>query len=219
MFTLFLLGMSLASDQVPALPFPTDPRYLGAPYVASPPIPTGWRGTDRQLEQEEIENHNPLSPQDIYGVSMLPVPPELSSHTMIAGTSSLLSVESYTPSGLQDNYTESTSLPCGPVESTTENAMTTQGQITTTQEASRGRKVQRRKEKGKARVNMTDKITKKEQDKARKREQDKARKRVDRDNDEQDYKEICDLLNINLKPKNKLAHRSECSCIHPRWRY
>ena len=219
MFTLFLLVMSLASDQVPALLFPTDPRYLDAPYVASPPTPTGWRGTDRPLEQEEIENHNPLSSQDIYGVSMLPAPPELSSHTMIAGTSSLLSVESYTPSGLQDNYTESTSLPCGPVESTTENAMTTQGQITTTQEASRGRKVQRKSEKGEARKKVTDRIRKKEQDKARKREQDKIRKRVDRDSDEQDYGEICDLLNIKLKPKNKLAHRSEYLYIHPRRRY
>jgi hypothetical protein len=217
MFALFLLGLSLAPDQVPALHFPTDPCYPNTPYAAFPPAPTGWRDTDRQSEQEQ--NHNPLSPQDIYGVSILSVPPESSSHTMIAGSSSSLSVESYTQFGLEGNYAESTSLPCGPVENTTENVMATQGQITTTQEASHERKVQRKNEKDKARKKVTDRMRKKEQDKARKREQDKARKWVDRDNDEQDYGEICDLLNIELKPKNKLARRSECLCIHPRLRY
>ena len=193
MFALVLLGLSLAHDQVPALPLPTDPRY------------------------PNTENHNLLSPHDIYGVSMLSAPPESSSHTMIAGTSSSLPVESYTQFGLEDNYSDSTSLPCGPAESATWNVVAAQGHITTTHEASfsRERKVQRGKEKGKARVKMTDKIKKKEQVIARKREQDKARKRFDRGNDNQDYEKICDLLNIKLKPKNKLAHRSECLYIYP----
>jgi hypothetical protein len=199
-----LLGLSLAADQIPALPFPTDPRYPDTPYATSPQYaPSGWRDADRQLEQEEIENHNPLSPQDIYGVSMLSAPPESPSHTMFAGTSSSLSVESYTQSRLEDNYADLTSFPCGQVESITENLPAIQGQIATTYEASfsRERKVQRKKVNEKARKKVTGK--------ARKKEQDKARKRADRYEDEQDHEEICNLLNINLKPKNKLAHRSE----------
>ena len=202
MFALFLLGPSLAPDQVPALPYPTDPCYPNTPYAAFPPDPTGWKDTDHQLEQEEIENHNPSSPRDIYGVSM---PPELSSHTMFAGTSSSLSVESYTQSGMEDNYADLASFPCGQVEGITENLSAIQGQIAMTDEASfsRERKVQRKKVTGKA----------------RKKELDKERKRADRCEDEQDHEKICDLLNIKLKPKNKLAHRSECLCIHPRRKY
>jgi hypothetical protein len=213
MFALVLLGLQLTPDQVPTSPFPTDPRYPDTPYAAFPPAPTGWRDTDHQLEQEEIENLSRLSPQGIYGVSVPSAPPESSLHTMFAGTSPSLYVESYTQSGLQGNHA---SPSCGQVESITHNVVATQGQIATTQEVSfsRERRVQRKKEKGKARVNMTDKIRKKEQDKARKREQDRVRKRVHRDSDKQDYEKICDLLNIKLEPNNNLAHRSECLCIH-----
>ena len=211
MFTLFLLGLSLAPYQVPALPFPTDLRYPDAPYAAFPPAPTGWRDTDRQLEQEEIENLNSLSPQDIYGVSMPSAPSESSSHTKFAGTSSSLSVESYTQSGLEDDYAELASFPSTRVEGITDNAM--QGQIATTYEASfsRERKVQRKKVNEKARKKATGK--------ARKKELDMERKRADRYEDEQDHEKICKLLNIELKPKNKLAHRSECLCSHPRRMY
>ena len=148
---------------------------------------------------------------------MLSAPPESSSPTIIAGTSPSLYVESYTQSGLQGNHA---SPSCGQVGSTTHNVVATQGQIATTQEVpfSCERKVQRRKEKGKGRVKMIDEMRKKEQDIARKREQDRVRKRVHRDNDKQDYEKICNLLNIKLEPKNNLAHRSECLCIHSRGR-
>jgi hypothetical protein len=129
MFALVLLGLSLTPDQMPASPFLTDPSHPDTPYAAFPQHadPAGWGGTDRQMEEEEIENHNPLSPQDIYGVSVLSAPPWSSSHTTLASTSSSLSFESYTQSGLQDNYVGSTSLHCGQVESTTENVVATQG--------------------------------------------------------------------------------------------
>ena len=137
MLALVLLGLLPAPDQVPALPFPTDPCYPNTPYAAFPPYaPSGWRDTDHQLEQEEIENHTPLSPRVIYGVSMFSAPPESSSYTTIAGTSSLLSAESYTQSGLRNNYADLTSLRCGQVESPTNNVVATQGQNAITQEAS-----------------------------------------------------------------------------------
>ena len=149
-----------------------------------------------------IENHNPFLPQDIYGVSMLSAPPESPSHTTFAGTSSSLSVGPYTQSEMEDNYADLASFPCRQVEGMTENLSAIQGQIPMTHEASfsRERKVQRKKVASKG----------------RKKEKDKERKRFDRYEDEQDHEKICDLLNIKLKPKNKLAHRSECLCIHPR---
>ena len=56
------------------------------------------------------------------------------------------------------------------------------------------------------------------QDKERKlwekKERDKNRKRVERSDTTQDYERIYRLLDISLKPKNTLAHRSEWLCIH-----
>ena len=195
MLALVLLGLSLAPDQVPALPFPTDPCYRNTPYGAFPPSLTGWRDTGRQLEQEEIENHTPLSPRDLYGVSMFSAPPESSSYTTIAGTSSLLSAESYTQSRLQNSYADLTSLRCGQVESPTKNVAATQGQSAIAQEASlRELKVQR------------------------KRENDRAKKKAKRSIDKQHYERICDVLNISLAPETTLAYRSEYLCIHLCWR-
>ena len=53
----------------------------------------------------------------------------------------------------------------------------------------------------------------------RKKEKDKTRKRNQRSRKAQDEQRICDLLEIRLKPKNTLAHRSECLCIHRRLEY
>jgi hypothetical protein len=194
MLALVSLGLSPAPDQVPALPFPTDPCYPNTPYAAfSPYASFGWRDTDRQLEQEEIENHTPPSPRDIYGVSMFSAPPESSSYTTIAGTS--LSAESYTQSRSRNNHADLTSLRCGQVESPTKNVVATQGQSAITQEASsRELKVQR------------------------KRENDRTKKKAKRSSDKQYYERICDVLSISLAPETTLAYRSEYLCIHPCWR-
>ena len=194
-----LLGPSLT---VPTSPFPTDPSQPSTPHSTSSQqyaYSTGRRGGDRQTEQDEKANHNSLSSQNIYsyGVPVLSssAPPE-SSPTMIAGSSTSLSAESYTQPGVQDDY-DLTSFPLGQVGSTSEDFVTTQGQIATAQERSfsRARRIQRKKE------------------------MDKARKRVDRSNDDQDYARICELLNISLRPKKTRAHRSECLWTLPHWGY
>ena len=189
MFALVLLGLSLAPDQVPASPFTTVPSYSDTPYAAIPQSPDpGWRGTDRQIEDKEIENHNPLSPQDIYGVSVLSAPPWSSSHTTLASTSSSISVEPYTQSGLQDNYTDLTSsFLRGQVESATENVVATQGQSAITQGASlREWKAQRKKEN------------------------DRERSKANRSNNKQFYERMCKLLKISWEPKKTLDDRSKC---------
>jgi hypothetical protein len=53
-----------------------------------------------------------------------------------------------------------------------------------------------------------------EQKVQKKKERDKERKRVERSNNRKDYKKICELLKISSTPKNTLAIRSECLCIH-----
>ena len=53
----------------------------------------------------------------------------------------------------------------------------------------------------------------------RKKDKDKTRKRNQRSRKAQDEESICDLLEIPLKPKNTLAHRSEYLCIYPRLEY
>ena len=145
------------------------------------------------MEEEEIESYNPLSLQNLYGVSVLPAPPGPSPHTMLASTSSPISVESYTQSGLQDNYANLTSFLRGQVESATENVVATQEQSTITQEASlRELKAQR------------------------KRENDRTRSKDNRSNNKQFYERMCVLLNLAWTPKKTLDDRSECSCVHPR---
>jgi hypothetical protein len=194
-----LVGPSLTYDQFPDLSFSTDPNDADTPHAASTQYtyPASWRGANRRMEQTETENHNPLSShRDIYGACGVYAPPE-SSYMMNAGTSSSLSPESYTEPGEQDDYADATSFPPGQVEGAALNLVAIQGQNATTQEASsqRERKV------------------------IEKRERDKARKKIERNKDAQDYAGICELLEIRLTPRNTLAHRSECLCIHPRQRY
>ena len=216
MFALVLLGLSLT---VPTSPFPTDPSQPGTPYSASTQYdyPAGRICVDRQMEQEGLGNHDFLSTQDIYGVSMPSALPE-SSSTMIDSTSTSLSAESYTQPEWQGDYDELTSFPCGRVESTTENLVAMQGQIATTQEASltRERIIQRKKGKDKARnrddwSNDTQEAAlARERKIQRKKDLDKARKRTERSQNKQAYTRICQLLNIDLDPINTLADRSEC---------
>ena len=58
-----------------------------------------------------------------------------------------------------------------------------------------------------------------EQKAQEKKEKDKLNKRDHRSRNAEDFKSICALLRIPLKPKNWLAHRSECLCIQPRLEY
>ena len=218
MFALVLLGLSLT---VPTSPFPTDPSQPGTPYSASTQYdyPAGRICVDRQMEQEGLGNHNFLSPQDIYGVSMPSALPE-SSSTMIDSTSTSLSAESYTQPEWQDGYDELTSFPCGRVESTTENlvAMHWQGQIATTQEASLARENMIQRKKGKDKERKRDDWSNDTQEAAlvrarkiqRKKDLDKARKKTERSQNKQAYTRICQLLDIDLDPINTLADRSKC---------
>jgi hypothetical protein len=52
-----------------------------------------------------------------------------------------------------------------------------------------------------------------------KKERDKRRKRAERSNNSKVYAKICELLDIDLGPKNTLANRSECLCVRPCRRY
>lgn len=194
-----LPGSSLTCDQFPDLSVPTDPNNADTLHAASTQYSNtaGWRGAYQQMEQTEIANHNPLSSyQDIYrafGASAVPESP----YMMDTGISSTLPAESYPESGLQDGYADASSFLPGQVEASTLNLVTTQGQNATAQEASsqRERKI------------------------LEKRERDKAKKKIDRDNDAVAYARICELLKISLAPRNTLANRSECLCIHSRRRY
>jgi hypothetical protein len=87
---------------------------------------TGCRGSNRQMEQAEIENYNTLSPpQDIYGDSGFSAPPE-SSSTMIAGSLFSPLAGSYTQFGVQGDYADA--FPQGQVEGTTLSLEAAQGQ-------------------------------------------------------------------------------------------
>jgi len=193
-------GVSLASNQVPALPFQTNSNHPETPNVAFTQYayPSGWRGANGRMEQEGPEYHDPPPPQGIYGDPPLSALPESSSHTMIAGTSSSLSAESYKQLGWQDDLAD-----------------LTQGRIVTAQEAPlvRERKIQRMKGKDKARKqadwsNDTQEAASAREKKAqRKRQLDKERKQVERDNSAENYEKICELLKIAMAPKNTLAHR------------
>ena len=228
MFVLVLSGLSLTPNQVPALPFPTDPSHPEAPNAAFAQYfyPSGWRDADGRIEQEEPVNHNPLSPLDIYGATVLPAPPESSSHTTMAGSSSSLSTASYKQPGWQDDSVDLPSSSCGRVESTPEDLLSTQGQFIITQEASvvRERKTPRKKGKDNARKqadwsnDTQEAALARERKIQRKKELDKARKQAERDSSAEDYEKICDLLKIAMTPKNTLSHRSACLCIHPRRR-
>ena len=221
MFALVLLGLTLTPNRVPTLPFQTDPSHPGTPNAAFAQYayPSDWRGVDESIEQEEPENYNPLLLQEIYGASVLSAPPESSSHTMTAGTSSSLSTEPYQRPGWQDDSADLTFFSYGRMESTSENLVAAQEQIATTQEAylaCERRMIQRKKGKDKARKqadwshDTQEAALARERKIQRKKEMDKARKQAERDNSAEDYEKICDLLKIAMTPKNTLAHRSEC---------
>ena len=169
------------------------------------------------MEQEGLGNHNFLSPQDMYGVSIPSALPE-SSSTVIDSTSSSLSAESYTQPEWQDDYDDLASFLCRPVESTTENLVAMQGPISTTPDASlvHGRKIQRNKGKDKARKQVVrpgdtrEAAIERERKIQRKKELDKARKAAERFKKKRAHTRICQLLNIELEPDNTLADRSKC---------
>ena len=58
-----------------------------------------------------------------------------------------------------------------------------------------------------------------EQKAREKKAKDKINKQGHRSRNAEDNESICALLDIPLKPKNRLAHRSECLCIRPRPEY
>jgi hypothetical protein len=99
-------------------------------------------------------------------------------------------------SGVQDYLPYVRSFPPGQVQDAAQNHVVTHGQNAATQAA------QRREQKARE-----------------KKEKDKVNKRGHRSRNAQDFERICALLDIPLKPKNRLAHRSECLCIHPRLEY
>jgi hypothetical protein len=176
------------------------------------------------MEQEELENHNFLTPQGIYRLSMLSAPP-VSSSSMIASPSPSLSSDSYTQPGWNYDYDDSTSFPCGGTEpeSTTETLVAMQGQITTAQEASlvheKTRNIQRKKGKEKARKQVVrsgdtpEVASERERRIQRKKELDRARKSADRLKQKRAHTRICELLKIELEPDNTLAERSKCLCL------
>lgn len=192
MSALVLLGPSPTSDQFPDLSVPTDPNNADTLHAASTQYsnPTSWRGTNRQMGQTEIENHNPLSShQDVYGGSGVSAALE-SSYTIDASSS--LPADSYPKSGAQDDHADATLLFPGQVEGVAPNLVEIQGQEASLQ---RERKF------------------------IEKRERDKARKKIERRKDADDYARICEVLDISLTPRSTLAHRSEFLCIHSRRRY
>jgi hypothetical protein len=132
MSALVFLGMSLTLDQVP---FPAHPDDANTLHPASThcAYPAGLTAATRQMELAEIMNYNYLTPpRDVYGVSGLSAPPD-SASAMIADTLSSLLAESYTQSGVQDDYTDASSLPQGQVEGTTLSPVATRGQSAITQ--------------------------------------------------------------------------------------
>jgi hypothetical protein len=147
----------------------------------------GPGGANSQNVQEEREGH--LGAQGASCSSNLPRP----SLTTNTNTSSSLFGALSSQSGAQEDYPHATLSPYEHAEVATQSPVVTKGQSAITQ-ASQWR-FQKAQEK---------------------REKDKARKRTQRSSSAQDYEKICNLLKIPLKPKNTIAHRSECLCIHPR---
>jgi hypothetical protein len=120
------------------------------------------------------------------------------------GTSSQMSIgPAFSPSDelcsqsrVQDYLPHVRSLPPGQVQDAVQSDVMTHGQNATTQAA------QRREQKARE-----------------KKEKDRVNKRGHRSRNAEDFERICALLDIPLKPKNRLAHRSECFCIRPRLEY
>jgi hypothetical protein len=147
----------------------------------------GWRGPSLQIEQGTIMDH--LGPQG----ALFSSAPQGSLSQMTIGPAFSPSDELYLQSTMQDYLPHVRSLPSGQVQGAAQNHVVTHGQNATTQAAQRH-----------------------EQKAREKKEKDRVNKRGHRSRNAQDLERICDLLDIPLKPKNRLAHRSECLCIHPR---
>lgn len=112
--------------------------------------------------------------------------PSGSSSTMIAGISSSMSDDSerfYPRYGVQDDYPHATSPSHGQVEGVAPSHGVSQGLDVAKQE-----KIRRRQEK--------------------KRENDRKRKEADRAGDDQAYSRVCNLLAVELDPKNTRSQRS-----------
>jgi hypothetical protein len=185
-----LASLGLTPDQVPDFPFPMDRNDTDTFHAAYTQYPYP---ANRPIKQAEIENHHPSSPhRDIYGGSGVSASPD-SSSSIIANASSSSSTELYAQSGIQDDYVIATSFSHGQVDGTILSLAATQPQrqSTTTQKALRRR-----------------------QQKQRKRVRDMERKREQRSDDDQYFAMICELLEIELSPKNTLVRRSEYLCIH-----
>ena len=103
--------------------------------------------------------------------------------------------ELYSPSMVQDFPPYATSFPPGQVQDAQSHVVTHGPNTTTRASQLRQQKAQEKKEK------------------------DKLNKRDHRSRNAEDFKSICALLKIPLKPKNWLAHRSKCLYIQPRLEY
>lgn len=137
-----------------------------------------------------IENHNPhhnpqALPQKFHGHSSSS-DLVVSSPTMTDDDFSSLRVGSYTPSEVQDDYTDAMSSALGEAGSSTASPVAIQGQNTPTQEVS-----------PQGQQHLT------------KKEKDKERKRVQRSEDDQYFTKICTLLKIPQGPKKTFAYRGE----------
>jgi hypothetical protein len=190
--------LSLTHGQVPDSSFEDHPPN-GVDAIHAAPTQWGhhnavpWGDTNPQMELTVIENHNPLSSsQNIHGVSSSSDLLE-SSPPMVADDFSSLYVGSYTPSDVQDDYSDAISSPPGEARSTA-SPVETQWEGATAKEAS-----------------------KQGQQPSTKKSRDKERKRVQRSEDVQHFTKICTMLKIPPGPKKTLAYRSECFHIYP-WR-
>jgi hypothetical protein len=130
---------------------------------------------------------NHLDPQ---GALFSSAPQGSSSQTIDPAFSS--SGELYSPSGGRDILPYATSFPPGQVQDAAQSNVVTHGPNVSTQ-ASQLREQKAREKKKK----------------------DKLNKRDHRSRNAQDFERICALLQIPLKPKNWLAHRSKSLCIQP----
>jgi hypothetical protein len=122
--------------------------------------------------------------------------PQGSSSQMTIGPAFSPSDQLDLQSGVQDDLPYVESFPPGQVQDAAQSHVVTHGQNAATQVA------QQREQKARE-----------------KKEKDRVNKRNHRSRNAQDFESICALLEIPLKPKNRLAHRSECLCIHPRPQY
>ncbi|KAF8495791.1 hypothetical protein F5888DRAFT_541104 [Russula emetica] len=137
-----------------------------------------WGGTNSQNVLEERVDH-----LEFRGASCSSDPPGPSSTTN-ADTSFSPFGALCSQSGAQDHYPHATLSPHEHAEVAAQSPVVTQGQSATSQAS------QQRAQKARE-----------------KREKDRARKRTQRFMSAQDHENICNLLNIPLKPKNTVAHR------------